>query len=101
MKLPNFVHNFPGWWTHNYECEEAHSVQSGLHVEIDFILNYLQARPRHKIRKSKSLSMFLRGFISFMWGLNCGFPPKDVIKYVIWEVRGFPLSSEFKEDSEK
>ena len=88
MSSPSFMHSFPSMWQHGYEYEESHSVQSGLHVEIDFFLNYLQLRPSWKIRKSKSLSMLLRGFISFIWGLNCRYPLMDVMRFVLWEAGG-------------
>ncbi len=87
MSFPPFVHSFPFMWQHGWEYEESHAVQSGLHVEIDFFLNYLQSRPSWKIRKSKTLSMLLRGFISFIWGLNCHYPPMDIMSFVIWEAR--------------
>ena len=98
MKLPTFVHDFPSWWSHGGEYAENHSVKSGLHVEIDFILNYLQGKPKWKIRKSNILSLLFRGFISLVWGFNCHFPPRDIMRYVIWESKGYPLSSEFKEE---
>lgn len=87
MKFPPFVHSFPSNWQHGWEYEENHSVQSGFHVEIDLFLNDLQLKPKWKIRKSKILSMLLRGFISFMWGLNCQYPLMDVMRFVIWEAR--------------
>jgi hypothetical protein len=92
MSVPTFVHSFPVMWQHGYEYEESHSIQSGLHVELDFMLNYLQSRPSWRIRKSKALSMLFRGFISFIWGLNCHFPPTDVMRFVIWEARGGRLN---------
>ena len=90
MTLPSFVHAFPGYWQHDWEYEEAHSRQSGLHIEIDFILETLQHRPMWKLRKYPTLKKKLRALISFVWGLNCGFPILDVIKFVIWEYQGFP-----------
>lgn len=86
----NFVHDFPEYWQHAPEYEEAHNVQSGLHLEIDFMLESLQHRPMWKIRKSKTLKKLLRALISFTWGLNCHFPPMDIMRFVIWEYRGFP-----------
>jgi len=85
MTLPVFVHRFPEFWQHRWEYEEGHSVQSGLHVEIDIILDKLQHRPMWRLRKSKTLTKLLRAFISFVWGLNCHYPPMDVMRFVIWE----------------
>lgn len=90
MTLPNFVHGFPEFWQHRWEYEEGHSIQSGLHVEIDIILDKLQHRPMWRIRKSKTLTKLLKGLISFVWGINCHYPPMDVMRFVIWEYQKFP-----------
>lgn len=97
MSLPSFVHGFPAHWGHGWEYEEAHSVQTGLHIEIDFILDNLQHRPMWKLRKYPAIQKKLRALISFAWGLNCGFPILDVIKFVIWEHQGCPTISKHKE----
>lgn len=30
----------------------------------------------------------LRTILGFFWGLNCGFPPRDVALYTVWYLRG-------------
>ena len=91
MTLPSFVHSFPEHWQHDWEYEEAHSRQSGPHIEIDFILNYLQHRPMWKLRRYPTIKKKFRALISFVWGLNCWFPILDVIKFTIWEHQGCPI----------
>lgn len=30
----------------------------------------------------------LSSLLGFFWGLNCGFPPRDVASYTVWSLRG-------------
>lgn len=30
----------------------------------------------------------LSSLLGFFWGLNCGFPPRDVARYTVWSLRG-------------
>lgn len=96
--LPPFFHDFPQQWQHNWEYEEAHSKQSGLHIEIDFILNTLQEKPLRRLQKHPALHRSLRALISFGFGLNCGFPIVDIIKFVRWE---YQLNKSIEEDLKK
>ena len=96
MTLPNFVHGFPEHWQHSWEYEEYHSKQSGLHFKIDFILDRLQGRGMWIIKRYPPFKKKLRAIISFFWGLNCGFPLLDIIKFTIWEHQDYPTQDETK-----
>lgn len=88
--FPSFYHQSPAFWSHGWEYGENHSKQSGLHVAIDIFLDNLQHRPMWKLRKSPTLKKMLRACLSFTWGLNCGFPAADVLRFTVWEIRGCP-----------
>jgi len=38
----------------------------------------------------RRVRVFLRLILGIFWGLNCCFPPKDVLFYTIWGIRGYP-----------
>jgi len=57
---------------------------------MDMLLDDLQERPMWLLRKYPMFQNKLRAIISFIWGINCGFPLLDVIKFTIWEYRGCP-----------
>jgi len=90
MNNPPFVHDFDRWWTHNWEYAEAHTKPGAVHLELDFVFIKIQRRlTRHK---KKPWYPPFRAILSFLWGINCGFPFRDIIQFVIWEYRGFPRS---------
>lgn len=39
-------------------------------------------------------------FLGFFWGLNCGFPPRDVARYTVWSFRGCKPLAVFRKRGE-
>ena len=89
MELPSFVHEFPENWQHGWEFGNHHSKQSGLHIEIDFFFDSLRTRFYWRLRHYPKLQKMLTAIVSFGFGVNCGFPLLDVIRFVKWEYEGY------------
>jgi hypothetical protein len=42
----------------------------------------------------------LSTILGFFWGLNCGFPPRDVARYTVWSFRGCKPLAVFRKRGE-
>jgi len=59
-----------------------------IHVFLDDYLFYpLRNLLQRRYGDGKTYN-FLRTVLGFFWGLNCAFPPRDVVLYTIWDFRG-------------
>ena len=77
--IPDFVHDFGDPTPHSY------SGSLSRHLAVEKILYQVQcwalqydAVPCYAI---------FEAFLSFLFGLNCNFPRKDIARYLVWSLR--------------
>jgi len=89
LQMPDFIHDYE-------ESTDKHTFKGSLarHIAVERVLMKISwwftchdAIPGYT---------FFSGFLTFLLGLNCNFPAKDVALYTQWYVRGCKPVAVFK-----
>lgn len=101
FQMPDFIHDFG---------DSAHHLcPTGLnpsHIRFIFheCLDWCFYRVQRWLRKwvgDNKVYKGLRSILGFYWGVNCGFPLRDVALYSVWDLRGSkPVTVWEKQDGE-
>lgn len=92
-QMPDFIHDFGNEFHHNCPRINPHtqpSVRNWIEAELHEIIEAWLLYPLSKFlidNDGRSIGL-LRSPLSFLWGIVCGFPLRDVILYTIWEIQG-------------
>ena len=93
FQMPDFIHDF-GWREHHNvpaaNTEMEHTVRNWVQIELhEHIEHYLLYPARSWLTGQDGRAIYkLDIALSFLWGFICGFPPKDIVSYTIWKIRG-------------
>jgi len=84
MREPSFVHKFKN-------SREEHTFKGSLtrHKAVERVLYLYCDLLFDVIGETFPLFSLLEIPLQISFGLNCNFPPRDVIRYVVWALRGY------------
>ena len=113
--MPGFIHEFGDPFHHmsltrTIELDEDGGFIRGtgpstlrfwLHELLDDCVFYPAQRWLSKWMGDNKIERFFREILGFFWGLNCGFPARDVALYTVWCFRGCPPLGAFKKRGER
>ena len=95
FEMPTFIQDFGHRGHHNvpaYNPAQEHTVrvlvQGKLHEAIEYYLLY-PLRTFFQKNDGRSIAG-LDVLLSLVWGFVCGFEPRHVLQYFIWELKGCP-----------
>lgn len=108
--MPRFIHEFGDdvhHWSMARTCEfdEDEGIipftgpSHRRYVIHEFLDLWIFYPIQHWMRKwlgENRVFNILRSILGFFWGINCGFPFRDVANYFIWNLRGNPPRAAFK-----
>ena len=116
--MPNFIHEFgdpfhhmsmmrtvervddeDGWG--NYVTGTGPSdLRFWIHELLDDCFFYPAQRWLSKWMGDNKIERFFREILGFFWGINCGFPIRDIALYTVWCFRCCPALAVFKKGNE-
>jgi hypothetical protein len=108
--MPDFIHEIGDRFHHmsimrTVELDEEGDFIPGtgpkewrfkLHEFLDAWFFYPLRDLVEKKHKDSDVYQRFRTILGFFWGLNCGFPFPDVVRYTLWDWRGCPALAVFK-----
>ena len=108
--MPDYIHEFGDRFHHMSMIRTGDFDEEGSPIEwtgfsnrryiihdlLDGIVFYPISDWLSKWVGDNDLYDFLRIIVGFFWGLNCGFPLKDVASYFVWNLRGNKPVAVFK-----
>jgi len=100
--MPEFIHEFGDSAHHmsmmrtvDYDEEEGYIPGTGppnwrfeVHEVLDYYIFYPISHWISDVVGDNDVGQLLRNLLGFFWGLNCGFPARDVVLYTAWTLRG-------------
>lgn len=109
--MPHFIHEFGDRFHHmsmvrTCEHDEEGDLIRGtgpsdarffVHEVLDAWIFYPIQRWMRKWIGDNAVYNTLRLILGIFWGLNCGFPLRDVALYTVWDYRGCAPRAVFKE----